>query len=200
MSEPWGKDWVISSVEKIVSKCIINSVVDVGPGNGTYARLLGPTLAPCYWRGVEAWGPYVEEYGLNDLYDNLIVADARYVSSIALDADFVIFGDVLEHMSRLDAYALVDRAIQCRSYPYDHMILIASPVFHMHQDAVNGNPFECHDEHNFFSTEMAERFFADLDVAAHGYRVDSLVGDVVGYFLLRKGSYTEVDLSATSES
>lgn len=69
-------------------------VLDVGPGVGTYAKLLHE-----YQNidAVEIWEPYIEKYGLRVIYRNVYIANI-----VEFDFewyDLVIMGDVLEHLS-----------------------------------------------------------------------------------------------------
>src|SRR5690606_17539403 len=70
-----GKEWA----RGVIAGLAPQTVVDVGPGEGTYARLAREVTPGCRWIGVEAWGPYVSEYGLFDAYDWVIVADVRHL-------------------------------------------------------------------------------------------------------------------------
>ena len=48
-------------------------MLDIGCGSGTYAKM----FPDAHWTGVEVWEPYVEEFNLKDLYQQLILSDAR---------------------------------------------------------------------------------------------------------------------------
>ncbi|HMA50058.1 MAG TPA: hypothetical protein VKP60_09915, partial [Magnetospirillaceae bacterium] len=77
----------------------LRQVVDIGPGCGTYRRLLGPFLPDARWIAVEAWEPYVEAYGLKPLYDEVHVADAtRFDLSRFEPGGAILFGDVIDYM------------------------------------------------------------------------------------------------------
>ena len=115
----------------------VRSILDVGAGSGTYAD----ALRDAGWQGtidaIEVWQPYIDEFDLASKYDNVYDIDARDHHSF--DYDLVIFGDVLEHMPEADAVALwgcVSR--QARA------AVIAIPIIHYHQPAINGNPYEEH--------------------------------------------------------
>ena len=56
------KEWVEKQTD-------IESIIDVGCGKGTYRELLGSNY---YWIGIEIWKPYIEQWGLNKLYDRII--------------------------------------------------------------------------------------------------------------------------------
>lgn len=113
----------------------IVTVLDVGPGRGTYARLLKPhgLIIDC----VEIFPPYVDRYKLHDQYRHVTIGDAR--THDTFDYDLVIFGDVLEHMSRDDSTALWQRASQEAQWG-----LISIPIICYPQGASHGNPYEAH--------------------------------------------------------
>ena len=77
-----GKDFIKSLGLKA------DNVLDIGAGSGTYRNLF-PDLGK-HWTAVEIWGPYVEKYGLKDLYDSVIVGDARTVNYDNYDVAFVL--------------------------------------------------------------------------------------------------------------
>lgn len=153
-SDSQGKDAALGWYQRIAPA----TVVDIGVGCGTYATLMreepgqvrtgkgkgktARTPRRDHWTGVEAWEPYIKEFGLRDLYDELVTADARDLESDRFAVDLVIAGDVLEHMKRDEAQALIGR-IQ----PAAANLIVSIPVLHLPQGAVNGNPFEEHIDH-----------------------------------------------------
>lgn len=184
-----GKDWAAARIRDIAPK----SVVDIGPGEGTYGRICRDVANPRYMIAVEIWGPYVETYGLASLYDRVIIADVRHLnfSSIA-PASLIILGDVLEHMDKSDAVGVVQ---DCMTWGFDH-ILVSTPVLHCLFEGPNGNPFDGHKAGNLWEeSEMDAQleWLATLD----GYTVEKHVGPVLGYWLLiREGvvaNYLYVD-------
>ena len=144
------------------------TVVDIGVGEGTYAKLMRDKRAR--WTAVEAWEPYVDQFGLNNLYDEVVVADARHLNWPAFRADLVITGDVLEHMTRDDATALLRRIRQGATN-----LIVSVPVLHLPQGAVNGNPYERHVDH-WTATQMR------TELEQYGTVQDQWIGDVLAYF------------------
>ncbi len=169
---PWsdgqGKDWAVEQYQRLRPA----TVLDLGAGAGTYAKLMRPHHRG-HWTALEAWAPYVAEYGLTDLYDEVIVADARWVDrDRAFDRDLVIAGDVLEHMARPEATALI-RGIQARAAH----LLVSVPVLHLDQDDVGGNTFERHVDHWTFD---------DMRAVLGAGVTATWCGDVLAYFLWRR--------------
>src|SRR5690606_6678452 len=162
-----GKNWARGVIERLAPA----SVVDVGPGEGTYARLARDVTPGCQWIGIEAWGPYVPRFGLWDLYDWVIVSDVRHLDpySVIRQPDLVILADVLEHMDHLEA-----RGVLARMRDWAHHVRVSVPLVHHDQADVNGNWFEIHRGH-----WEGPRMRRELGPGLADYRE----GDVLGYYL-----------------
>jgi cyclopropane fatty-acyl-phospholipid synthase-like methyltransferase len=171
VSDPDGKPWALSRYLDLQPA----TVVDIGPGEGTYARLMRPHHR-ARWGAVEAWGPYVEQFDLNRLYDHVIVADARYLDPVLYAVDLVIAGDVLEHMTHDDARQLLRRITA-----YARHLLVSIPVRHLAQGAYQGNWFETHVEHWHFA-EMHDA----LTKLPDGQVLDSYEGHTLAYYLWQR--------------
>lgn len=160
-----GKEW---SAARIKRACPL-SVVDVGAGEGIYSMLMRFLTPPnTTWAAIEAFEPYVERFNLWDKYDEVVVADVRDL--MLSQADLYIFGDVLEHMPKEDAKALLRSAQRVAN-----AILVSLPIVHIEQGAVNDNEYEVHHAHWGFE-EMHE-FLNPLH---------SMQGEVLGVFWWEK--------------
>ena len=134
---PYSDDSGRSYVAELLGRLIPSRVLDVGPGAGAYGRLVRQVLAVDVLDAVEAWEPYVERFALLDIYDAVTIEDVRKVTKF--DYDLVIFGDVLEHMSRDDAVAVYELArAQAKA------VIVSMPIIHYPQGEEEGNPFEAH--------------------------------------------------------
>ena len=111
---------------------IIKTILDIGCGKGTYPKLLGNKYV---WLGIEIYEPYVKKYELQRLYQTLILGDCMKVKWPK--ADCVIFGDVMEHLSKNVIDVILEKAAW-----YPHMIV--SIPLNSKQKAVLGNPHEEH--------------------------------------------------------
>lgn len=147
-----------------------STVVDIGAGSGTYARLIrGQDLQACaHWTAIEAWEPYIHKYGLETLYDQVLIGDVRHLAWPTFRADLVIAGDVLEHMTREQATTVLRRIKQAAAN-----LIVSVPVLHLAQGVVNGNPYETHVDH-WTPQAMA----AELGVGI----LDSWIGDTLAYW------------------
>lgn len=162
-----GKDAALAWYEQIRPR----SVIDIGAGCGTYALAVRALSAwKGRWTAVEAWEPYVAHYGLHDLYDGVVVADARRLVAPFFRVDLVIAGDVLEHMPRADAVRLLGKVRAHAAH-----LIVSVPVLHLDQDAVYGNPYERHIDHWTAAAMRAE-------LERHGTIRGEWVGDVLAYW------------------
>jgi methyltransferase family protein len=116
-------------------------ILDIGPGEGTYADLLRPLLPHTAFHGIEAWGPYVDRFNLLSKYDAITVGDVRTFEFPRGDYT-VIMGDVLEHMPEEDGRAVIANIKANAKH-----LLLSVPVLHKEQGATFGNPFERHVRH-----------------------------------------------------
>lgn len=144
---PEGKPYAIQRIIDIQPQ----TVLDVGAGRGAYPTILFPYLPNTIFDAIEIWQPYIDEFSLYKKYRNVFNVDARVHEDF--DYDLVIFGDVLEHMKKEDAIKLWKKASSQARFG-----LISIPIVHMPQDAVNGNPYEVHEEEDWSTSDVLESF------------------------------------------
>ena len=141
--KPEIKQWIIDNIPN--SKRIL----DVGPGQGTYSDLLrdhGYRID-----AVEIWAPYVDQFNLRSKYDNVYIADIREFN--IEDYDFIILGDVLEHLSTEDAKRLIDKIL------FSEMgCLVAIPYMMPQDGAEYGNEHETHLQPDLTPQVMMDRY------------------------------------------
>jgi 2-polyprenyl-3-methyl-5-hydroxy-6-metoxy-1,4-benzoquinol methylase len=147
-----GKDQILQWFQQNENR--IKTVVDIGAGSGTYIKLIKEEAQCCvdsHWVGIEAWQPYVEKFNLKNRYNQIINQDVRSVDWSILSPTVIIAGDVLEHMSKQDAIALVEEILQPGT-----TLIISIPIRHMPQEAINGNPYEVHVKDDWSHNEVVE--------------------------------------------
>ncbi len=136
MSSAEGKEWTRERVYELAGDEPLQ-VLDIGPGVGTYAKLLaGPAVSRMV--GIEVHEPYVYTYRLHQLYDAVIIADARRVDLPTTDV--VILGDVAEHMTADEARDLWDRSAAAAR----RAVYLSIPIIEYPQGEIEGNPHEHH--------------------------------------------------------
>jgi SAM-dependent methyltransferase len=123
--------------------------LDIGAGSGTYPKLVNQLFPKIAWTGVEIWEPYVEQFGLNELYDQLLIQDAQSAMAWLLTEqqhlqrfDLIFIGDVLEHMTRPVALYVLNMAKQLLSER--GMLIVSVPIGDYPQGEYLGNPHEAH--------------------------------------------------------
>lgn len=174
-----GKEWVVETVRNLQPSPA--SVLDVGPGAGTYARLLRPTLPDATFTAVEVYEPYVQRFGLASLYDSVVVADVRDWDWDRSPHALVVFGDVLEHLPYGAALQVWRNARRTSDY------LIASlPTSERwwHQEPENGNQHERH--HFAWTYELFSKLPGVVD-SRHGQDVSVFLAEGVKTRERRRG-------------
>ena len=152
-----------------------NRILDLGAGSGTYCRRLRgkkkKNISNAYWIGVEAYAPYITEFDLKSLYDEIINEDIRKIDYDLLSPiDITFAGDVLEHMTKEEAIDVVNNSLLISDY-----VVISIPIIKYPQDAINGNPFEEHVKDDWTHEEVMETF---------PHIKQSWTGEIVGCYLL----------------
>jgi hypothetical protein len=106
------KDWF--------DKQNFKTVLDVGPGWGTYSKLL--KKPDQWWDCVEIHEPYIERFNLWEYYNMVFFSD---ILDFSRDKkyDVVIFGDVLEHMTKEQALEVLSGA-----KIYSDYVIISLPL------------------------------------------------------------------------
>ena len=136
MSSSEGKTWVHDRIARLAADQPI-SILDIGPGVGTYAKLLHD-LPVERSTAIEIWEPYVHTYRLTEYYDEVVVGDAR--TTPFPSADVVILGDVAEHMTEVEARALWDKA----AHAANRAVFLSIPIVPYPQGHIEGNAHEAH--------------------------------------------------------
>ena len=123
-------------------------ILDVGPGEGTYSNLLRELgyKMDC----VEIYAPYISTCNLKDKYDKVFLGDI--VSQNISEYDFIILGDVLEHISESDAKNLITKIVN-----QGKECLVAIPYL-MPQDGIDGNDHEKHLQEDLTPEVMKQRY------------------------------------------
>lgn len=141
--KPEIRQWFIDNVP--TSKRIL----DVGPGQGTYSDLLRDLGYQI--DAVEVWAPYVDQFNLRAKYDNVYIQDIREFD--LWNYDFVILGDVLEHLPEEDAKVLITKIAV-----YGMQCLVAVPYMMAQDGEEYGNVYETHHQADLTPEVMIDRY------------------------------------------
>ena len=158
-----GKDWVEDFYRE--HKDEVNSVLDVGCGRGIWAGCLKSVKPQAIWHGIEIWRPYVVKYkkNLDRLYDKIFVEDAINFN-YDRGYDFIIMGDVLEHMTLDNAKKVVKNAINHSKY-----ICASMPLGNDPHPAEHGNPYQEHVT-NYWTLEKMKEMITESGGDVFDYR------------------------------
>ena len=134
----------------------IKKIVDIGPGSGTYINLIKEEHNCCTdaeWISIEIWKPYIDQYKLESRYNQVINQDIRTVDWSSLSPiSVVIAGDVLEHITKIEAIALVDNILSVAG-----TLIVSIPIVHMPQDDhTYENPYEAHVKDDWSHQEVMD--------------------------------------------
>lgn len=124
------------------------SILDIGAGCGTYGTLLKGFFE--YIDGVEVYEPYIKEFELDKIYNNIFCRDALDVNVHAYD--YIIMGDIIEHMTYFEAKKLTTRI-----HALDKKMMVAIPYM-MPQGPVGGNDYEIHRQDDLTHKIFLERY------------------------------------------
>jgi hypothetical protein len=81
----------------------ISKIIDVGAGSGKYATLLSGFTMDC----IEIFENYIDKFNLKDKYKNVTLGNI--VDFDFSEYEFLIFGDVLEHLSINDSINIINK-------------------------------------------------------------------------------------------
>ena len=157
-------------------------ILDVGPGKGTYSLLL---MGMGYQMDcIEIWEPYVNEFGLHEKYDNVHIGNIVDFDISAYD--YIILGDILEHLTSADGVALInkinDLGKEC---------LVAVP-YEMEQGEYYGNVHESHLQSDLTPEVVSNRYPSLHELYAnnfYGYYTNKKVKLDKAYVLYASESY-----------
>ncbi len=147
ISDPANKPYA----SELIARYRPRTVLDIGPGVGTYGSIIRENLKVERLDAVEIWGPYIEKYRLNEIYDNVFVCDVRYWRDFGYD--LVILGDVLEHLT-LEEAALLWETMSSQAGG----ALISIPIVYYPQGYIEGNPFETHQVTDWTTEKVLKHF------------------------------------------
>lgn len=131
-------------------------ILDVGPGQGTYADLLEGLGYEMH--AVEIYEPYIDRFYLRAKYKKVHVGNIMHFMSVIGMYDFIILGDILEHLDQNSAQHLLH-------WIKEHQLgcLVAVPYM-MEQDGEEyGNPHETHLQPDLTIENVLERY-PDLEL------------------------------------
>lgn len=171
-----GKIYTLNQIKKIIKLIEVNTVLDIGVGEGTYINKYKHLLSNSVWTGIEVWKKYIEKYNLTNKYDTIINKDIRTIDFSKLGQQDITFaGDVLEHMTKEESIKVVDDILNISK-----CLIVSIPVVHMPQDEYEGNPYEKHVKDDWSDKKFKDTF--------KDYIINSTVDEEIGVYILSKNT------------
>lgn len=126
--------------EYLIRSLPIQSVLDIGVGEGKYGRLLRQYQPHAHVTGVEVMSDYITRFNLNEFYDRIINCNILDFMKQEVDTiyDLVIMGDVIEHLPKSGGTDVLHFYVHRARYL---MILYPERTF---QGTYLDNPHEAH--------------------------------------------------------
>lgn len=145
-----------------------SKILDVGPGMGTYSLLLSPLgfKIDC----LEIFEPYITKYNLQEKYGRVILGDICQFDFS--DYDFIIMGDVLEHLTIEDSTKILNKIISEQKN-----CLVAVPYL-CEQGTMEENEHETHLQPEL-TPELVIQQYPQLDLLVKN--------KYYGYYINRRG-------------
>lgn len=133
---PYSYDYFKIDVCKHIIKTQPQSskILDAGAGSGKYGAMLRMWFNNI--DALEIFEPYIEQFNLKEIYNN--VYNDNIIHFDIAEYDYIIMGDILEHLSVEDAHNLITKI-----HLGGKKCLVAIP-YTMEQGEVNGNIYETH--------------------------------------------------------
>ena len=111
-----------------------SKILDAGAGSGKYGAMLRMWFNNI--DALEIFEPYIEQFKLKEIYNN--VYNDNIIHFDIAEYDYIIMGDILEHLTIEDAHNLITKI-----HLGGKKCLVAIP-YTMEQGEVNGNIYETH--------------------------------------------------------
>lgn len=120
----------------------IDGVLDLGAGAGLWRQhSLTMDVGRKHWTAVEVHPPNLGRFDLRKRYDVVRCMDFRRIKYRLYPGHLFIFGDVLEHLERAEAIAIVRRAAAAGTVVF---VMPFHPTTSAEQGPVDGNAYEAH--------------------------------------------------------
>src|SRR5438094_945276 len=136
---PYSAPTFDSELELYFHQVHHNCVLDIGPGEGKYGKMLRRVQPKTRLIGVEIDAVYVEQYNLHKIYDEVWILDAaELMTHPDRTFDAVIIGDCIEHMRKSVGIDLLNFLV------YRSKIIIVKFPLQMIQTSWQGHKSEAH--------------------------------------------------------
>lgn len=137
---PYSDSNFDDTIRELMRNSDWNRFLDIGAGSGKYGRLIKSERPNAFVIGVECWKPYITEFNLNAIYDQVISTDimAFIDGNRDFSTDAVVLGDCIEHLRKSDGIDLLNFLLYRTK-----AILVIFPTKFI-QYTWRRNPYEAH--------------------------------------------------------
>ncbi|RED46139.1 methyltransferase domain-containing protein [Aestuariispira insulae] len=154
VSSQFGKLYTALMIKQLNERGFVTRMMDVGTGHGGYHDLLKDHVPDMEWVGVEVWEPYVRDFKLHEKYPEMYNEDVRTLDFNKIKkVDLTLFGDILEHMTKEEAQAVMDKTLAM-----SRLVLVSIPIVHYPQEEFEGNPYQRHVKDDWSHGEFCTSF------------------------------------------
>lgn len=141
-SSPKGKIAILDWRKELPG---VKTILDVGPGWGTYSKLLRNPEEE--WDAVEIFEPYIKKFKLHKYYNHIYNVNIVDFTSTR-QYDLVILGDVLEHLPKEESLTVLKKIFSFSKY-----CLLSLPL----DEETGANLDNAHDYwHNIHEIHLSE--------------------------------------------
>lgn len=163
----------------------IKTVLDLGCGQGKPMEFINRRLKIKKSVGVDLFEPYIEEAKQKKIHDQYLITDIRKVNFPDKSFDLVMASHVLEHMSRKDAWKVLENMERMAK----KQVIMVTPIGEHYHQIEDGNIWQLHVS-AFTPNDFEERGYA---IKKYGWKW--LLGDhgivhTIKNDLIRKLLYT----------
>jgi len=138
-------------------------ILDAGCGEGLSIKVLKKfaksKLTNAYKLGIDIYLPYLKK--ARETYDDVILADLRFIPLREHSVDIVFCIEVIEHLNKAEGRMLL---VELEKIALKQVFL-TTPNYFLPQNAINGNPFQIH-----------KSYWKSEEFKKYGYRVFGTTG------------------------
>jgi len=136
--------WVVDRSSK--------SILDLGCGQGKVMAMISLLKKFDKTVGIDLYKPYIKQAQKLNLYDKCLIMDVRKVKFVPSSFDIVLASHVLEHVSKQDAWKLVNKMEKIAK----REVIIATPIGKIYQPMFDENILQEHKSY-FYPKEFEKR-------------------------------------------
>jgi len=147
--------WVIDKKGK--------SILDLGCGQGNPMKLIKKRMKVEYAVGVDLFEPYLSQCRKEKIFNKVIKQDVRKVRFDDKSFDIVLLDEIIEHLSKKEAWILIKKAEDIAK----RQVIVATPIGPCYHPAIDNNKLQLH--RSYFLPEEFEK--KGYRVIKYGWRI-----------------------------